>query len=239
MRVSSAILFVAATVCCTHTRVKAVEADWQEWLISTNKYRCMHDSPFLTWDACMATSAQEWADAGEFQHLDSYGLAPCAGPAGENLAMGQQSSSAAVSDWYSEVSLWTEGSTQFTAGTGHFTALIWKGATKLGCGVNKEKALYVCRYKGTDTKDCKTPNMGGCFADNVPPRNTKTEAECETPARAAVTGSGSTDTVSVPTSVTGDDIGSSGGGVSTTSDAHTCVCAVGVFGGALVAGMMM
>ena len=50
--------------------------------------------------------------------------------------------------------------------TGHFTAMIWNGAQEIGCTTNKHN-LVACRYKGSDTPTCRTPNMGGEFKSNV------------------------------------------------------------------------
>ncbi|CEM17308.1 unnamed protein product [Vitrella brassicaformis CCMP3155] len=155
-----------------------------------NTYRCLHDAPALTWSSAMATSAQAWADKGVFEHSDSYNLAPPAGPAGENLAWGFTDFDSAIDAWYDEVDLWPEGSNDFRSGAGHFTAMVWKGATEIGCGDNSAKApssvLYVCRYKGSDTKDSTTPNTLGAFAENVLPRNTKTFDECAEKVRMAM-----------------------------------------------------
>ena len=87
----------------------------------------------------MATSAQSWADRGQFAHSDSYHLAYPAGPAGENLAAGQSTPTSAVNAWYNEVNdcIWPGcQSGNGGATVGHFTAMIWSGATQMGCGVN-------------------------------------------------------------------------------------------------------
>ena len=34
----------------------------------------------------------------------------------------------------------------FTAATGHFTQVVWKSTTGLGCGFNAGCRMYVCNY---------------------------------------------------------------------------------------------
>ena len=50
--------------------------------------------------------------------------------------------------------------------TGHFTAMNWNGAQEIGCMVNSHN-LVACRYKGSDSPTCRTPNMGGEYKANV------------------------------------------------------------------------
>ena len=99
-----------------------------------------------------------------FKHADSYNIPPPAGPAGENLAMGYAGGTQATDGWYSEIADWafTPGDGTGSSGTtGHFTAMIWKGVQKLGCGLYASTKIWVCRYKAGDTLSGDTPNMGG------------------------------------------------------------------------------
>ena len=99
-----------------------------------------------------------------FSHSESYDIAPPAGPAGENLAMGYAGGTQATDGWYSEIANWafTPGDGTGNSGTtGHFTAMIWKGVTKLGCGLYASTKIWVCRYKAGDTLSGDTPNMQG------------------------------------------------------------------------------
>lgn len=171
----------------------------ERWLAIHNKYRCMHGAPALKWSTAVAASAQSWADRGKFEHAASYDIPPPAGPAGENLAMGQSTLEAATRAWYDEVQVCARSGASGLPGcqsggscssksdcpgsycsggkcaTGHFTALIWAGAKELGCGI--KGTLYVCRYKGDDVKNGNTPNMGGHYTTNVL-KKTKTDAQC-------------------------------------------------------------
>ena len=176
-----------ATQSPTAAPVSALDSD--RWLEQHNLYRCMHDSPDLVWSTAMGNDAANYADSlgTTMVHSDSYNFAPPLGPAGENLAYGHFASTAAggienvVSAWYSEVDdcaslpgCTTPSST--SKQVGHFTALIWKGATTLGCGYSNAR-MYVCRYKAGDTKSSDTPNMAGSYTQNVVAA-TKTEAQC-------------------------------------------------------------
>lgn len=173
--------------------------DAEKWVAAHNKVRCMHGSPDVVWSSDVAASAQLWANSlSSMQHSDSYSIAPPAGPAGENLAMGYGSLEQVVTGWWDEHQVCSQGypggcqtgpscseSSQCTGSycsqgkcaTGHFTALIWKGVTKIGCGINAAKKIYVCRYWSGDSKSCNTANMGGCYPENVL-QPTKTEAQC-------------------------------------------------------------
>ena len=78
--------------------------------------------------------------------------------------------------WYNEVI--TPGydfdNQGFDSGTGHFTQVVWKGSTKLGCGISG--VYVVCRY-------CETAgNMGGAFETNVFPKKAAEETPAETTA---------------------------------------------------------
>merc|ERR1719359_572469 len=82
---------------------------------------------------------------------------------GENLAFGI-TDAGAVDAWYSEIKDTPGGkglAKSFNDGggkpIGHYTQVVWKGSTALGCAVNGR--LIVCQYKGG--------NMGGQFSSNV------------------------------------------------------------------------
>lgn len=71
---------------------------------------------------------------------------------------------AATDMWYEEVNNpgYNFNRPGYTSGVGHFTQIVWKGSTKLGCGVSG--VYVVCRY-------CEVAgNMQGDFPDNVLPK---------------------------------------------------------------------
>jgi len=146
---------------------------WQDWVAATNLFRCMHNVPSVTWsDAITQDTASHFAGQTNLTHSQSYQLAPPLGPAGENLYLGTSAPQPleVVRLWYKEVehcALLQEGCQGTTDKvTGHFTSMVWAGDENIGCAVNSAH-LAVCRYKGSDTLTCKTPNMAGGFENNV------------------------------------------------------------------------
>merc|ERR1711904_69877 len=147
----------------------------------------MHGVPPVKWSSAVAKSAQEWANKGKYEHSLSYNVPSPAGPAGENLALGHETIAQANWAWYNEVKDCVEfpgcrgpkGQGKNGAAIGHFTALIWRGVKEIGCGTSKVdgRDMYVCRYRSGPKKDCNTPNMGGCYKQNVP-KKVKTKAQC-------------------------------------------------------------
>merc|ERR1719353_1356082 len=168
---------------CNHG-LKLPLADDERYLKATNYFRCRHGQPLLAWDSAVSSNAQEWADtcasqAGNPAHTrsdgsSSYNLIPSSA---ENVAAGHKSPEAAVEAWYSEITDpgYTPGG-GFQSGTGHYTALIWKSTTKLGCGQSacasgSPAPVHVCHYADSPG------NMGGGYEANVPQSNTPTEIE--------------------------------------------------------------
>lgn len=109
-----------------------------------NQYRAKHHAPSLKWNETLATYAQNWSNGCEFKH--SHGLY------GENLGYGHNSWKQLVDDWYNEVNDYSYLLPGFSAATGHFTQLVWKSTTSVGCGVQtcdnlfKGAKLYTCSY---------------------------------------------------------------------------------------------
>jgi len=147
-------------------------AEAAQWLAVHNRFRCMHGVSDVTWNDAVAASAQAWANhLTHLEHAASFQIKPPAGPAAENLAIGQGSLEQATTDWYNEVKDCESlpGCEKGVGGrpVGHFTPIVWKGAKEIGCGINRDLSIYVCRYKGGDTLTCDTPNVQGCYSSNV------------------------------------------------------------------------
>ncbi|RNA32892.1 Golgi-associated plant pathogenesis-related 1-like [Brachionus plicatilis] len=136
-----------------------------------NSYRDLHHAPPLTLDPKVIDVASTYADKLGYEikslvHSGTPGY-------GENLAVWYSSAETDCSAmarkfvkmWYDEISLYNYNNPGFTKETGHFTQVVWKSSTKLGCGIsiNDGKTFGVCNY---------TPpgNYIGQFAQNVLPK---------------------------------------------------------------------
>lgn len=137
-------------------------------LAEHNRVRAAHCAPPLAWSAALAEEAAAWArtlaDRGcAFEHSSS--------AYGENLAAGTASAlgpERVVAMWAEEVSAYDFKRARFGMDTGHFTQVVWKTTTALGCGVVacKSLSIWVCNYDPAG-------NVAGDFAANVAPASCK------------------------------------------------------------------
>lgn len=135
-------------------------------LAAHNAYREQHCAPPMTWSPDVAAVAQGFADqlrdAGcAFEHSNTQ--------YGENLAMfgpaGTGNPRQVVANWYGEIDKYDFASGGFSMETGHFTQVVWKETTQLGCGVSycgQDWEIWVCNY-------APAGNMRGGYRTNVLP----------------------------------------------------------------------
>ena len=124
-------------------------------LSAHNARRTNYCVPKLTWSAQLAAGAQAWAARCNFAHSGA--------GTGENIAMGTNlGAGQAVALWFSEKANYNYASPGFSPNTGHFTQIVWKGSTQLGCGVAAcpSGQFYVCRYMAPG-------NVAGQYPQNV------------------------------------------------------------------------
>ncbi len=148
--------------CRTSISFAAAPAEIQEWLQAHNEYRALHGVPPVTWSDTVAASAQRTADSCPTGHSG--------GSYGENLAwasydLGEEGT---VKFWYDEEPLYDYNNPGFSSVTGHFTQVVWKGTTEIGCGYASDcnnsgmKYVWVCQYNPPG-------NILRQFAENVLP----------------------------------------------------------------------
>ena len=128
---------------------------WQTQVLDKhNEVRAKHCAPAMTWDEEIAKAAQAWSDMCVFEHDSNNSN-------GENMARGSEDP---VGMWYAEIANYDFAAPGFAAQTGHFTQVVWRGSTKLGCGrtMCPMGVTYVCRYAAAG-------NFTGQYEQNVLP----------------------------------------------------------------------
>jgi len=145
----------------------------ERWVTAHNYYRCLHGAPPIKWDEAFARGAQNWANRGQMSHAQCYKIPPPEGPAGENLASG----SGSMSPERASHMWWDESPGSAPNCGGHCTAMLWKAASKLGCGIapGAMGTLLVCRYGGGNP----LPNMAGRKRDQVGRLDNSKKASCK------------------------------------------------------------
>jgi uncharacterized protein YkwD len=155
----------------------ALSAEARTILDTHNLHRADHCVRNLFWSRKLASDAQNWANACKFQHSTTAD--------GENLAWGRPTLSLkdAVDRWYNEVSGYSFSNPaccsppKTSVVVGHFTQVVWRNSTDVGCGwatcpapapdgFNGTWQFLVCRYSPPGNFNVDTP---GVLAYNVPP----------------------------------------------------------------------
>lgn len=144
-----------AALCMWFDAAKAQPAiNVAELLAAQNQYRANVGVPPLRWSEALAKSAQKWADelaqTNQLKHSGWPGV-------GENLAMwtaGKASLTALVELWGEEKRYFVRDSFPWVSKTGnwktvgHYSQLIWRQTTEVGCGLatGAGNDFLVCQY---------------------------------------------------------------------------------------------
>ena len=113
----------------------------QSALASINTHRSHHQVSPMTWDDRLAAQAAKFVAKCPVQHSDVPGV-------GENIAFGHTEFAAAVDAWYSEAAVYSFEQPGFKVETGHFSQLVWKDSSRVGCAYNKACtwSTWTCWY---------------------------------------------------------------------------------------------
>jgi uncharacterized protein YkwD len=145
-------------------RTAGLSAEAQSLLDAHNRYRARHCAAPMTWSPKLAQVAQQWASSLRDQGCK---FGHSGGSYGENLAAGTSGTldGQAVTDmWYDEVKQYAFSNGGFSMQTGHFTQVVWRESTQLGCAVSTCRGMdiWVCEYDPPG-------NVQGMFRQNVLP----------------------------------------------------------------------
>merc|ERR1719503_335012 len=125
-----------------YSESSATMKTWNEGVLKRhNEKRALHGgTPDMTLDDDLIAAAQKWSDAQLAAKKMSHdtGLST-----GENLAYAMDSSkdftkeadyyTKATDMWYDEIKDYDFAKPEYSDKTGHFTQVVWKDSTKLGC----------------------------------------------------------------------------------------------------------
>ncbi|KAF5100235.1 hypothetical protein D0Z00_001337 [Geotrichum galactomycetum] len=122
-----------------------------------NSLRAKHSAGALTWNSTLSDYALEYLSKQNcvFEHSG--------GPYGENIAMGFENPTLAIQAWYDEEKDYDYSAGQFSMITGHFTQVVWKETTQLGCNkvdCGNSGSFFACEYYPSG-------NVIGFFLENV------------------------------------------------------------------------
>jgi glioma pathogenesis-related protein 2 len=127
----------------------------QAILRSHNELRARHSAPAFRLDDRLNRYAQDWADhlaaSGTFEHSGGKYGENLYGVSSSSRIDGPAAAAGATDGWYGESAQYRYGS-GFSSATGHFTQLVWKSSTRLGCGMARgsngslNTVYVVCSY---------------------------------------------------------------------------------------------
>ncbi len=142
--------------------------DAAQILSAHNRYRADHCAAQLAWSPKLEQVAQAWANS---LKADGCKFGHSGGQYGENLAAGTSGTldgNAVAAMWYDEVKDYDFGRGGFSMSTGHFTQVVWRGTTQVGCGkaTCRGMDIWVCNYDPPG-------NVQGDYKRQVQPRGCK------------------------------------------------------------------
>nr|GAT54173.1 predicted protein [Mycena chlorophos] len=132
------------------SRNDVFNTDEQTYLWSHDSVRVFHDAPGMIWNKTLADAASSWANNCQIQHSDGTLLGGT--PYGENIVAG--SGVFGIADAIAQFTLDEADYDPSSPTYNHFTQVVWKASTQLGCAVTEcpnvfgdvPANYYVCLY---------------------------------------------------------------------------------------------
>lgn len=130
MTSSSVAKATATSTSQAATSTGSLSADAAAWVKAHNDFRAHYGAGPVTWNDTLASYASKYGALCKWSHSG--------GPYGENLAASTAQPylpTAAFSQWSNEASAYNWSNPGFFESTGHFTQVVWKGTTQIGCSI--------------------------------------------------------------------------------------------------------
>lgn len=131
------------------------DAEIAEILKVHNAARAAVGTPPLKWNCALANFAQNWANKDLWGHstgTQRENIIPGV-YAGENLSADANPGTTLtqmMQGWLEEKPNWNNGAKTCTPGTvcGHYTQMVWRQTTDIGCGINRKSSTMGDEWKG-------------------------------------------------------------------------------------------
>ncbi|KAI1643369.1 PR-1-like protein [Daldinia loculata] len=139
---------------------------------STNFHRTAHNASTVRWNDTLAAFASGYlsshSSSSPYSQKETCRMKHSGGPYGENLALGCSDAGDCVDLWGNEDAQYNYDDPGFSEATGHFTQLVWRDTTDVGCGAKLCPGNYgwylACEY-------WPRGNIIGAFAGEVGPES--------------------------------------------------------------------
>ncbi|OXV05865.1 hypothetical protein Egran_06367 [Elaphomyces granulatus] len=164
---TSVAIALATPTSSSSTSSFTSEVELKETVLGvTNLYRQYHNASALIWNDTLADYAQRWANQCQWKHSS--------GPYGENLAQGFPNVTTAIDAWVNESNQYDyDPPTGFSEETGHFTQLVWKATTEVGCAATNCVETHMSDGDSADSSQlqvwylvCEYAPAGNVVGDN-------------------------------------------------------------------------
>ncbi|CAN6688023.1 unnamed protein product [Malus baccata var. baccata] len=147
LRISSIVLILSTTYV---SQARPAKEPHQDFIDEHNKARAEVGVGPIKWNETVAAYAQKYADS----KIETCEMVHSQGPYGENLAEGwgsEMTGGQAVKFWVTEKPDYDYDSNSCTAGKvcGHYTQVVWRNSTRVGCARAKCKngmIFVICSY---------------------------------------------------------------------------------------------
>lgn len=137
---------------------KLTNAEIDEILRIHNQARSKVGVGPLKWDCTLAKYAQRWVDRDQWKHSSDADykslLPPSYAFTGENIAVAAGPKRQITKDgpalWLAEQENWNATTAKCKTGKvcTHYTQVVWRQTTKIGCGINRQSTVMGARWRG-------------------------------------------------------------------------------------------